>query len=130
VLGGIFNAIIAPLVFRSLVEFPTALVLAAALRPPVDVVSDTSRARKLDYLLPAALGVCVATLILALEAEGLKPGLTMNVMVFGVATVWCLSFGRRPLRFALGLAALMLASGGYSGHFGSVLSTERSFFGV
>ncbi|HYA63098.1 MAG TPA: hypothetical protein VED66_07825, partial [Candidatus Sulfotelmatobacter sp.] len=35
VLGGVFNAIIAPLVFSSLVEFPLALILAAALRPPI-----------------------------------------------------------------------------------------------
>ena len=130
VLGGIFNAIIAPLVFHSLAEFPIALVLAAALRPPIDIVKDSPRARKLDYLLPVALGVCVAVLILALEAEGLKPGLTMNVMIFGISAVWCLSFGKRPRRFALGLAALMLASGVYTGHFGHVLSTERSFFGV
>jgi len=130
VLGGIFNAIIAPLVFHSLVEFPIALVLAAALRPPIDVVNDTPRARKLDYLLPVALGLCAVTLIVALEAEGLKPGLTMNVMIFGLSAVWCLSFGRRPRRFALGLAALMLASGVYAGHFGRILSTERSFFGV
>jgi SAM-dependent methyltransferase len=130
VLGGVFNAIIAPLVFHSLVEFPIALVLAAALRPPIDIVEDSPRARKLDYLLPVALGVGVAMLILALEAEGLKAGLTMNVMIFGISAVWCLSFGRRPRRFALGLAALMLASGVYTGHFGHVLSTERSFFGV
>ncbi len=130
VLGGIFNAIIAPLIFHSLVEFPIALVLAAALCPPIDIVKDSPRARKLDYLLPVALGVGVVMLTLALEAEGLKPGLTMNVMIFGVSAVWCLSFGRRPLRFALGLAALMLASGVYTGHFGHVLSTERSFFGV
>jgi len=130
VLGGIFNAIIAPLVFHSLVEFPIALVLAAALRPPIDIVEDSPRARKLDYLLPVAVGVGTVMLILALEAEGLKPGLTMNVMIFGVSAVWCLSFGKRPLRFAMGLAALMLASGAYTGHFGHVLSTERSFFGV
>jgi len=130
VLGGIFNAIIAPLVFHSLAEFPIALVLAAALRPPIDIVTDSPRARKLDYLLPVALGVCATMLILAFEAEGLKPGLTMNVMIFGVSAVWCLSFGKRPLRFAMGLAALMLASGVYTGHFGHVLSTERSFFGV
>ena len=67
VLGGIFNAIIAPLVFHSLVEFPIALVLAAALRPPIDIVKDSPRARKLDYLLPVALGVGVAMLILALK---------------------------------------------------------------
>ena len=130
VLGGIFNALFAPLVFSSLAEFPLALVLAAALRPPIDIVKDTPRARKLDYLLPIALGVCVASLILALQAEGLKPGLSLNILVFGYSMVWCLSFGKRPLRFALGVAALILASRVYIGPFGHILRTERSFFGV
>jgi hypothetical protein len=130
VLGGVFNAIIAPLVFSSLVEFPLALILAAALRPPLDIVKDTPRARRLDYLLPIALGVCVAALILALQAEGLKPGTTLNILIFGYSMVWCLSFGKRPLRFALGVTALILASGIYTGPFGHILRTERSFFGV
>jgi hypothetical protein len=130
VLGGIFNALIAPLVFSSLVEFPLALVLAAALRPRIDVVKDTPRSRKLDYLLPIALGVCVAAVILMLQAEGLKPSRALNILIFGYSMVWCLSFGKRPLRFALGLAALILASGVYTGPFGHILRTERSFFGV
>ena len=130
VLGGVFNAIIAPLVFRSLVEFPLALILAAALRPPLEHMKDTPRTRRLDFLLPVALGVCVAGLILALQAEGLKPGTTLNILIFGYAMVWCLSFGKRPLRFALGVTALILASSIYTGPFGHILRTERSFFGV
>jgi len=130
VLGGIFNALIAPLVFSSLAEFPLALVLAAALRPPIDVVKDTPRARKLDFLLPIALGVSVAAVILILQAKGLKPGRALNILIFGYSMVWCLSFGKRPLRFALGVAALILASRVYTGPFGHILRTERSFFGV
>jgi hypothetical protein len=37
VLGGIFNSLIAPVVFRSVLEFPLILILAALLRPPIDV---------------------------------------------------------------------------------------------
>lgn len=130
VLGGIFNALIAPLVFSSLVEFPLALVMAAALRPPIDVVKHTPRARKLDYLLPIALGICVAAVVLILQANGLKPSRALNILIFGYSMVWCLSFGKRPLRFALGVAALILASRVYTGPFGHILRTERSFFGV
>jgi len=130
VLGGIFNALIAPLVFSSLVEFPIALVLAAALRPPIDVVKDTPRARMLDYLLPVALGVCLEAVLLMMQAEGLKPSRALNILIFGYTMVWCLSFGKRPLRFALGVAALILASRVYTGPFGHILRTERSFFGV
>jgi spermidine synthase len=42
----------------------------------------------------------------------------------------CFSFTSRPLRFALGLGSLLLASTLYAGPYGRVLATERSFFGV
>ena len=129
-LGGAFNALIAPLLFSSLAEFPLALVLAAALRPSIDVMKSTSRDRKLDFVMPIALGLCVAATILALQAKGLKPGRTLNILIFGYSMVWCLSFGKRPLRFALGVAALILASHVYTGPFGHILHTERSFYGV
>ncbi len=42
----------------------------------------------------------------------------------------CLSFGRWPVRFAWGLAAILFASTLYPGAYGRPLHTERSFFGV
>src|SRR5208282_3774619 len=57
VLGGIFNALIAPVIFNSVIEFPLVLVLAALLRPPIDVKENTQRARRLDFLLPVILGL-------------------------------------------------------------------------
>jgi spermidine synthase len=54
----------------------------------------------------------------------------VNSLVFGYSILWCFSFGKRPLRFALGLTALLLAGSTYTGPFGRILYTERSFFGV
>jgi len=34
VLGGIFNALVAPVIFSTVVEFPLVLIFAALLRPP------------------------------------------------------------------------------------------------
>jgi hypothetical protein len=134
VLGGIFNSLLAPVIFRSLVEFPLALIFAALLRPPIDQVpqtpAKTAKARRNDLLLPLALGVTMASLVLALDHFGLKPSPPLIILLFGYSMVWCLSFGKRPLRFALGLAALVVASSLYAGAYGRFLLKERNFFGV
>ncbi len=130
VLGGIFNALVAPVIFSSVIEFPLVLVLAALLRPPIDVKDDTKRARRLDLLLPVLLGLCLWALISMLQGGSLKPGRAMHILVFGLPFVWCLSFGRRPIRFGAGLAAVFLASTLYTGAYGNALHAERSFFGV
>jgi hypothetical protein len=41
-----------------------------------------------------------------------------------------MSFGKRPLRFAAGVTAVVIASSFFVGTFGRVLETRRSFFGV
>ena len=48
----------------------------------------------------------------------------------GLATLLCLTFWRRPVRLALGLAALLLAGSVYRGEEGQLLFAQRSFFGV
>jgi len=130
VLGGIFNALVAPLIFRSVIEFPLVLALAALLRPPIDVKESTPRARRLDVLLPVTLGLTLFAVIWILQSLGLRPGRAMNILIFGFSLEWCLSFGKRPVRFALGLVAILLASTLYTGPYGHILHTERSFFGV
>ena len=98
VLGGIFNALIAPVIFSSVIELPLVLVLAALLRPPIDVKENTLRARKLDLLLPLMLGLSLLAVILILQAAGLKPtspgGRAVTILVFGYSLEWCLSFGK------------------------------------
>jgi hypothetical protein len=130
VLGGAFNALLAPVVFSTVLELPVALVLAAILCPPTGNVEDTPRARRLDYLLPAALGLAVAIATWELQAQGMAPGRLFNLIIFGPSVVFCLRLGNRPRRFGLGVAALILASQVYAGPFGHVLLRERSFFGV
>jgi hypothetical protein len=134
VLGGIFNALLAPVLFSTVVEFPLVLVFAALLRPPIDQKPEppakAARARRNDWLLPAALGLCMAGVIAGLTHIGLRPGRSLNILIFGYSMLWCLSFGKRPLRFAAGVAALLAASSLYTGPFGEILHTERSFFGV
>ncbi|WP_348264507.1 fused MFS/spermidine synthase [Telmatobacter sp. DSM 110680] len=135
VLGGVFNSIIAPIAFHSVVEFPIALICAALLRRPLHQSSlDTSeetRARRLDWLLPLALGIGMTAAFLIPRAGGMHLPVAAYFLIFGVAMACCLFFAqRRPIRFGLGAAAAFLASQFYVGPYGHILDMERSFFGV
>jgi len=126
-LGGIFNVLIAPQIFDSLLEYPIIIVLAAALRPalmqrrPVD--------RELDIIYPVAL--CV--LIVMAMRLGFPPkawGDRAPVWAFGAYALIVLLFQRHPIRFALGVAAIFVGAALGRGADQSLLYRGRSFFGV
>jgi hypothetical protein len=134
VLGGLFNALLAPLIFRTVLELPLALILAALLRPTAESKTSTDSAnvwvKRKDWLLPVALGLCMTAVILGLARAGVRPSRASNILIFGYSLLWCLSFAKRRLRFVWGLTAVVLASFFYAGPLGHVIHTERSFFGI
>lgn len=138
-LGGVFNALLAPQLFTGIVEYPLMLVLACLLLPRQAASTDTSgasvvapprRSQMLDLGLPVGLSVLCALLVVAAEAGGLQAGPASTGLMFGLPALLCFSFSRRPVRFGLGIAAILLVSASTSGVSGQVLYAERSFFGV
>jgi hypothetical protein len=126
-LGGIFNVIVAPQIFDSVLEYPIAIVLAALLRPTLATRRPSDR--ELDVILPVAL--CV--LIIVLMRSGFPPpkwGPKAPVWVFGGYALIILCFQRHALRFALGVAAIFVGSALGRGTDASLLFRGRSFFGV
>jgi hypothetical protein len=135
VLGGLFNALLAPLIFQTVLELPLALIFAALLRPSVEskvlTASAAVWAKRKDWLLPIALGLCMVAVIVGLARAGIRPSRASNLLIFGYSLLWCLSFARRRFRFVWGLTAVVIASFFYSGPLvGHVIHTERSFFGI
>jgi len=129
VLGGLFNALVAPLVFTTILEYPLALVLACALRPARATDAETPLARRLDFALPVVVGAFALGMMFLLNASQSKAPHTL-LMVFVVPAVLCFSFAARPLRFALTVGALMLAGGSYAAAQEHATHRGRSFFGV
>jgi len=126
-LGGVFNALLAPLLFDGVVEYPLAIILACALRP---VLSKTAPGDAiLDVFLPAAL----AALLLApfLFSGFLVADVAGWVLVIVLTSAAAASFWMRtrPLRFALSIAVLLTAGGAASGG-GEVAEMRRTFFGI
>jgi spermidine synthase len=130
VLGGLFNALVAPLLFTTVLEYPLVLVLACLVQPGEATAPLGRRARWQDVALPAGLGLLAAMLIWLAPSVGLAAGPARLGLMFGAPSLICFSFSRRPLRFGLGVAAILAASALYTSDQGLVLHAERSFFGL
>ncbi len=132
-LGGVFNAILAPLLFNRVVEYPLAIVLGSAVAVAPDAIDRIStRDRLPGDLLPSG-AVFLLTALLATNRGGLAdsvPGVLGVMVASGLAFYALTTARRRPLRFALTAAAVMAASGLTQGVSGRLLHIERNFFGV
>jgi hypothetical protein len=128
VLGGVFNALLAPVIFNSVTEYPLVMLLACLLLPSAAEPKDT-RARWMDFLPPA--GVLLVTLALGLVVNRVASGkLAGLVVAFAVPMFMIYPFRKQPLRFALCLGALMLSANFVTVVGKKTLHTERNFFGV
>jgi len=99
VLGGIFDALIAPVVFPDIWEYPLLLVLSCLARPTP--ASGSGRAWWGDIGLPSLLFVGFFALVFAGNLPALVP---LGALTLGAVAL--LKFSERRLRFALGVAAL------------------------
>jgi hypothetical protein len=122
VLGGIFDALIAPAVFPDIWEYPLLLALSCLARPTP--TEGDARARWADLLLPALLFVGLGLLLFV---AGDLPAWTLAVAL-PASAIALLNFSERPMRFALGVAACLLVE--QLATAGGTLDTARSFFGV
>ena len=129
-LGGVLNALIAPALFDTVLEYPLMIVLACTLRPSDGTVENKTRARWLDVLLPVGVGALAAALgVLVMQFEiGHVERIALVIGLPLMLTTYF--FAERPARFALGLAAVMLGSLVYTGGSGRTLAKERNFYGT
>lgn len=131
VLGGIFNALLAPVIFSSILEYPIAIVFACAMRPVLAEARDGRWA--MDIILPTLLGCAVLAVFYLVPSAEFSTRIAENPLFIVAAVVSSLvvfSFSTRPLRFALGVGVLIIAAGVATNVNSTTLSEKRSFFGV
>lgn len=128
VLGGIFNALLAPLFLSTPIEYPAAIVLALLVRPVTAHEQNTKSWWRITF--PTFMFVFTFALAIVVPRFRMS-GKLENALVLLLPLVLCfaLSF-RKPIVFALGLAAFMFASIPYLNASVTTLATERNFFGV
>jgi SAM-dependent methyltransferase len=122
VLGGMFNAFVAPVIFSHVVEFPLVLALTVLARPR------SAAPFSLRYAALAGAGVCLAAAI------ALIPDTPALRLVPAALAILCASVagivGSRPLLFALVVGALCTEASIVPADKHANLLTARSFFGV
>lgn len=124
--GGVFNALIAPLAFDAVLEYPLALALACALRR---TSAAPRRAALWQDLWPAALLAGVFAALVYADIRPFAHGAWSIFVYLQVIGVGLYLLHDRPRPFALALAVLLLATPAVHSA-GQVLERHRSFFGV
>jgi len=126
VLGGLFNSLVAPIIFSSVAEYPLAIVLTCFVVGG-GLESIGSKVRLADWVFPLILFAISVSLAISAAVE---PSAIMFALVFGAPAIICYCFSGRPFRFGLGVAGLLIAGAFYKGPAGQLLYAERTFFGV
>jgi hypothetical protein len=128
VLGGIFCALLAPLIFDWVYEYPLLILAAGLLRPDIFI--------SIEMKSPRVIGlICILAVLLSLAAGGVFPaempsGPRIAALIL-LSMLARATIGRRAL-FGLCLVALMLGIGGWQtirdSFYGD--TRTRSYFGV
>lgn len=129
-LGGIFNALVAPVVLNSLSEYPLVLALACLALPLRPRFPATPLAPWLDVLAPVAVGGLVAGALYGATVVDAGQQEAVTAVGVGVAVGVMLNLARRPQRFGLAIAAVLFAGSLNVDPDERVLFQDRSFFGV
>jgi hypothetical protein len=140
--GGLFTAVVAPIVFNDFLEYPIAIVAAALLRPAL-VARAGPRSLVADFALPAALAAALLVVVAAASLAGVTArldrvtvtaaangsDLLRVLVVFALPAAVSAAFTWRPIRFGLALTTMLLLSLLPLGS-QNVLFQQRDFFGV
>jgi SAM-dependent methyltransferase len=126
-LGGLFNTLIAPFVFNRVVEYPLLLVAACAV--PALYRWGPASAGPGDLGYTAAIAAAAVAVNVALSGDD-AGSLQLRVVALGVVGFMVFTQTRRPMRFAMMIAAMLLASAVTERAYTATLESERTFFGT
>ena len=133
IVGGLLNALVAPLVFSSVLEYPLMMAAACMLRPKSGAADGKLRQRETLPITAMLLCLIVAW---GLRSDGFLSGLrftdspAMRISVVGLAALAAFLSRRRPAVFGAAVAVLA-ATSLWSVETGTrLLDAERSFFGI
>lgn len=128
-LGGVFNVLVAPLLYDRVLEYPIAMIIALAMRPAWGRRSAPRRERILDFAIPLLVfGVVSLGYELPVPSEKWADrALYAYLCATGLLVA---AWFRRPVRLALSAAALYVGVDAGTHFSEDTIYQARSFFGV
>ena len=130
-LGGALATFVPPMAFTGVLEYPLELLFVALLRPAPATHPEGGRLQRGDLRWALFIGALSLLMALVLRALAVPPGpITMGLQM-GVPIVVHYRFLHRPVRFALGLALLLVVARiSPLSSFPRTVHGERTFFGL
>ena len=124
VLGGWFNAIAAPLLFNSILEYPLIMLLG------ILILDSGSQDSSLKNTRLIALGLLFGALPVGFNPNGFQDNLPALVLASAILVAFYFAFALGWLRLGVGLALIFMLGQFSGGGLGGLLESDRSFFGV
>jgi hypothetical protein len=128
VLGGIFNALLAPVLFSSIIEYPLMIVIATVIGFP------DRTTHKPKSSLPPVYGGAIVLLCFAVAAAVIAMAAQKSVglgnVFAGLTVLGCYLLVRRPVRYAMALTTLLICTTMFRHAQSPVIERDRNFFGV
>ncbi|MBT4699456.1 MAG: fused MFS/spermidine synthase, partial [Rhodospirillaceae bacterium] len=126
-LGGVFNALIAPALFNNVTEYPLVLALACMLRP---VLSTEDKTLTLpDILLPLSVLAVYSAPKVLFDLHAIDFGSVGIAVYLAILITFVFASRLRPIRFGLSIGVLLVVMAMVP-KAGNILVTERGYFGV
>jgi hypothetical protein len=127
VLGGLVNGLLAPSILNRVLEYPAAIVAAAACRR---VAGEPRAPRRSDWVFATAILVVTAASVAAAHALHFDSESRLFGLVFALPLLVTYGQLQRPARFALSILAMLLGGAAFEAADGRTIHVERGFFGV
>jgi hypothetical protein len=121
-LGGLFNAIVAPLLFKSIIEYPLMVVMACLLR------AGKERVDKWDFATPLIIFVLLSGALHKMKQVNVD--WHVFLIPFEASLLVAYFFVERRVRFGLAMLSVLIAGALYPSEPFETAHTERNFFGV
>jgi SAM-dependent methyltransferase len=145
VLGGVFNALVAPELFSNTTEYPLVIAVACLLhalrlqghkgalerrRDRGPVLAEAQSLKVSDVVLPLMVGL-LTMLAIYFAAQLPEPARAFRVLLIaGVPMMFAFLLSKRLLRFAFCVIAIFIAGAFNDFDRGRQLEAERTFFGI
>lgn len=128
VLGGAFNALLAPHLFNSIAEYPIAIALACAALTRRQIAPNSSW--RLDLSMAAIIGAGTLGIGLLLDRFLPDQDRLRDNLLFGLAAIACWTGLDQPRRLTLSLLAAFTVGIGLQSRWADDQFAERNFFGI
>ena len=121
-LGGLFNALLAPILFPTIIEYPLMVVVACLLRPGKE------RVDKWDFATPLIIFVLLCVMLRKMQQ--INVDWHVFLVSLAVSLLVAYFFVERRVRFGLGMLSVLVAGALYPSEPFRTAYVERNFFGV